>query len=127
MAAIEDGLYQPSMKARMAELESEKVEITARLAEAPASIPDIHPGIAEIYKGKVARLTKTLADPETRLDASSDIRSLVGRIVPHPGEKRGEVHATLHGSLMGILDFVNDNPQPDANRVIIRVRPGSPG
>jgi DNA invertase Pin-like site-specific DNA recombinase len=127
MAAIEDGLYQPAMKARMAELERKRVEITARLAEAPQGIPDIHPGIAEIYKRKVAALTETLKDPATRLDASSDIRSLVGRIVLHPGAKRGEVHATLHGSLMGFLDFVNDTPQPENRRVITSVAPGSPG
>ncbi|HEV7310911.1 recombinase family protein [Sphingopyxis sp.] len=125
MAAIEDGLYQPSMKARMAELEHEKAEIAARLAEAPARVPDVHPGIAEIYKRKVARLTETLNDPQAQLDASADIRALVGKIVLHSGEKRGEVHATLHGSLMGILDFVNDNPEPDADRVIIKVCPGS--
>jgi site-specific DNA recombinase len=124
MAAIEDGLYQPTMKARMTELERERAEITARLAEAPQGIPDIHPGIAEIYKRKVAALSDTLKDPETRLDASSDIRSLVGKIVLHPGEKRGEVHATLHGSLMGILDFANDTP-PEASRVITSVAPGS--
>lgn len=127
MAAIEDGLYEPSMKPRMAELEREKGKITARLAETPQHIPDIHPGIAEIYKNKVARLTETLEDPETQLDASSDIRSLVGKIVLHPGAKLGEVHATLHGSLVGILDFVNDNQQPDANRVVTSVASGSPG
>ncbi|WOF43869.1 recombinase family protein [Sphingopyxis indica] len=125
MAAIEDGLYQPSMKARMAELEREKAEITVRLAEAPAGIPDVHPGIAEIYKRKVARLTETLHDPHARLDASTDIRSLVGKIVLHAGEARGEVHATLHGSLMGILDFVNDNAQPGTDRVITKVCRGS--
>ncbi|MEL0156208.1 hypothetical protein [Sphingopyxis sp.] len=38
MAAIEDGLYQPAMKARIAELDREKAEITARLAEAPQNI-----------------------------------------------------------------------------------------
>src|SRR3546814_3587300 len=42
MAAIEDGLYQPAMKARMADLEQEKAEITARLVEAPQDVPDIH-------------------------------------------------------------------------------------
>lgn len=52
-------------------------------------LPDIHPGIAEIYKRKVAALTETLKDPETRRDASSDIRSQVGKIVLHPGKKRG--------------------------------------
>lgn len=125
MAAIEDGLYQPTMKARMAELEREKADVAARLAEAPQTVPDVHPGIAEIYKRKVAALAETLTDPATRLDASSDIRSLVGKIVLHPGEKRGQVHATLHGSLIGILDFANDNPQPEANRIITSVAPGS--
>ncbi|MBB6425114.1 recombinase family protein [Sphingopyxis sp. JAI128] len=125
MAAIEDGLYQPTMKARMAELEREREEITVRLTEAPPVIPDVHPGIAEIYKRKVAALTETLGDSDTRLDASSDIRSLVGKIILHPGEKRGEVRATLHGSLMGILDFVNHTPQPDERRVITSVPPGS--
>ncbi|UNK79118.1 hypothetical protein MNQ96_16475 [Sphingopyxis granuli] len=69
--------------------------------DALANIPDVHPGIAEIYTRKVAQLTGTLGDPETRLDASSDIHSLVSKIIVSPGERRGEVHATLHGSLMG--------------------------
>lgn len=127
LTAIEDGFYQPSMKARMAELEREKAEIAARIAEAPRDIPDVHPGIAEIYRRKVAYLVETLDDPDTRLDASSDIRSLIGRIVLHPGEKRGQVHATLHGELMGILDFVNGTSQPEAGRVITKVASGSLG
>jgi len=36
MAAIEDGLYQPSMKARMIELEQQEAEIEARLSEGTA-------------------------------------------------------------------------------------------
>ena len=127
MAAIEDGLYQPAMKARMAELEDERCEIAARLAEAPQGVPDVHPGMAEIYKRKVAALTKTLGDPNTRLDASSDIRSLVGKIILHPGTKRGEVHATLHGSLVRILDFVNDVRKSQPDRVITKLVSGSPG
>ncbi|WP_067735060.1 recombinase family protein [Novosphingobium naphthalenivorans] len=127
LTAIEDGFYQPSMKARMAELEREKAEITTRMAETPRDIPDVHPGIAEIYRRKVARLVETLDDPDTRLDASSDIRSLIGRIILHPGEKRGQIHATLHGELMGILDFVNGASQPGAGRVITNVASGSRG
>ena len=127
MAAIEDGLYQPTMKARMAELERERVEVAARLAETPQDIAYIHPGVAEIYKRKVTRLTETLEDPDTRLDATSDIRSLVGKIVLHRGNKRGEVHVMLHGSLIGILDFLNDNPLPDPSRVTTSMASGSPG
>lgn len=109
MAAIEDGMYRPAMKARMAELERQKVGLNQRLSEAPASVPDIHPGIADVYRRKVERLVETLEDPATRAEAAADIRSLVGKIVLFPGDKRGEVHATLHGALMGILDFVGDD------------------
>jgi site-specific DNA recombinase len=75
----------------------------------------------------VARFVETLGDPDTRLDASNDIRSLVGKIVLHPGEKRGEVRAMLHGSLIGILDFANDNPRPETRRLITSVGTGSLG
>ena len=38
-------------------------------------------------------------------------KKIVHSIVLFPGDKRGEVHATLHGELMGILDFVEtDGP-----------------
>jgi len=110
MAAIEDGLYQPAMKARMAELERQRAEIEARLAMVPPAIPDVHPGIADIYRRRVAHLTETLDDPETRLEAAAALRSIVGKIILVPGEKRGEVLATLRGELMDILDFVRATP-----------------
>ena len=112
ITAIEDGLYQPAMKSRMAELERQKADIAARLAQLPQPIPDVHPGIAEIYKREMTRFTQALEDPETRLDASQAIRSLIHRIVLHPGEKRGEIHATLHGALVGILDFARETSDP---------------
>ena len=56
MTAIEDGMYQPAMKARMAELERRKAEIAARLRDAPADLPDVNPNVAELYRRKVARL-----------------------------------------------------------------------
>jgi DNA invertase Pin-like site-specific DNA recombinase len=124
MTAIEDGLYQPAMKARMAELERQKADIAARMAQAPQAIPDVHPGIAEIYKRQMARLTQALEDPETRLEASQAIRSLIDRIVLHPGEKRGEIHATLHGALMGILDCAQESPR-SAALVTTKVASGS--
>ena len=50
MAAIEDGMYQPTMKARMAELERQKAEIETRLRDAPADLPDVNPNVAEVYR-----------------------------------------------------------------------------
>ena len=115
MAAIEDGMYQPAMKARMDDLEGQKAEIMARMAEAPADVPDIHPNIAEIYKAKVLHLTEALADPELHCEAADAIRALVGEVVLTPGERRGTMQAVLRGALLSILAFVADrrgDPRP---------------
>jgi hypothetical protein len=116
MDAVEDGMYQPAMKARMIELEQQKAEINARLAEAPADLPDVHPNIAEHYRAKVIRLAETLAEPESNGEARNDIRSLVGEVVITPGDKRGESHATLRGELGAILDLAagrRRSPRPE--------------
>ncbi len=117
IAAIEDGMYQPAMKARMAELEKQKVEIVARLDCSEPQPLDVNPNIAEVYRRKVARLTDALADPQTNQEAATAIRSLIGDIVLTPGDKRGQVHATLRGELMSILDFAAER--------IARATPGA--
>ena len=66
---------------------------------------DIHPNIAGIYRRKVARLADALKHPEDRDEAATAIRGLIERIVLVPGEKWGEVHATLHGDLGTILEW----------------------
>jgi site-specific DNA recombinase len=109
IAAIEDGLYQPAMKVRMTELERQKAEIAARLAQAPQPVPAIHPNMADAYRRKVERLVETLDHPEIRHEAAGELRSIIARIVLTPGEKRGQLHASLHGELPAILDFANDN------------------
>jgi DNA invertase Pin-like site-specific DNA recombinase len=109
IAAIEDGLYQPAMKARMTELERQKTEITARLARAPHPVPAIHPNMADAYRRKVERLVETLDQSEIRDEAANALRSIIARIVLMPGEKRGQLHAALHGELPTILEFANDN------------------
>ncbi|HEY0123232.1 MAG TPA: recombinase family protein [Rhizobium sp.] len=106
IAAIEDGMYQPSMKARMEELERQKAEIAARMAKAPADVPDVHPNIANLYRLRIERLTEALSDPDGGRQAAEALRSLIGEIVLTPGKKRGEVHAELRGELFGILDSI---------------------
>jgi site-specific DNA recombinase len=105
MAAIEDGMYQPAMKARMAELEQQRAEIEARLRDAPLDLPDVNSNIAEVYRRKVVHFADTLADGETGHEAVAALRSLVGDVVLRPGERRGEVQATLRGELLAILDM----------------------
>ena len=55
--AITDGMYHPSMKAKMTGLEARKQELTALLADAPADNPALLPNEASIYWQKVATLT----------------------------------------------------------------------
>ena len=105
IAAIEDGGYMRGMSDRLRELEARQDELVGRLAAAPADLPDIHPNIAGIYRRKVARLADALNHPEDRDEATTAIRGLIERIVLTPGEKWGEVHATLHGDLETILEW----------------------
>jgi DNA invertase Pin-like site-specific DNA recombinase len=112
MAAIEDGMYQPAMKTRMAELEREKSEIEARLSDARPDLPDVNPNVAEIYRRKVTRLAEALADSQAGQEAASAIRSLIGNVMLTPGERRGEVNATLRGELMAILDLAAGRGAP---------------
>jgi site-specific DNA recombinase len=126
IAAIEDGLYQPAMKARMTELERQKVEIAARLTRAPQPVPTIHPNMADAFRRKVERLVETLDHPEIRHEAASVLRSIIARIVLTPGEKRGQLHASLHGQIPAILDFANDNAHSaPAPLVLSQVASGS--
>ena len=108
IAAIEDGGYVRGMSDRLRELEARQDEIAERLSAAPADLPDIHPNVAEIYRRKVARLAEALNRPEDRDEAASAIRGLIERIVITPGEKWGEVHATLCGDLGTILEWTGD-------------------
>jgi DNA invertase Pin-like site-specific DNA recombinase len=112
LAAIEDGMYQPVMKARMEELERQRTGIMARIAEAPADLPDVHPNLSNIYRAKVARLADALNDPDAAREAAEAIRALIGEVVVTPGEKRGQVHATLRGELIAILDIAGQGGKP---------------
>jgi len=100
-------MYQPSMKARIDELERQKAEIIARQMKAPTDTPDVHPNIASIYRKRVERFTYALHSHDDGRIAAEELRSLIEEVVLMPGEKRGEVHAKLRGELFGILDFVD--------------------
>jgi hypothetical protein len=101
------------MKARLAELERQKAEIEVRLRAGEPELPDVNPNVAELYRRKVKHLAEALADDDpSSQEAAVALRSLIGEVVLTPGEKRGEVNATLRGELMGILDFTNGGNAP---------------
>lgn len=114
LVAIEDGMYQPSLKARLADLERQKAELQQRQSERPAIVPFIHPNVAELYRRRVAFLVDALDDPNLREEVTQDIRSIVGKIVISPGPGWGQVEARLSGELMGILNVVNGRKSDDS-------------
>lgn len=65
MRAIEDGLYQPSTKARLAELETEKAALVASCNAAQVA-PNVlvHPNLAAVYRRKVEELESLLETAE---------------------------------------------------------------
>lgn len=124
IAAIKDGMYQPSMKARMDELERQKADIIARMAEAPADMPDVHPNVAANYSRNVARFAEALNDPDGGREAAGALPSLIGGIIVTPGGKRGEVHGELRGELMGILGLAAAQPEQGRMPVMFPVAAG---
>jgi site-specific DNA recombinase len=105
VAAIEDGGYSRALSNRLAELEKDRDALEDRLRPAPEDLPDLHPNIAELYRRKVERLIESLASPDMTPDAAEAIRGLVERVTLSPGEKRGEIMATLHGDLAAIVEW----------------------
>src|SRR5690606_15423208 len=87
--AIADGMYHPSMKGKMSELEARKAALEAERERVPETAPALlHPGLADIYRRKVAALTEALNDPSAKAEAATLIRGLLTeiRLLPVNGE-----------------------------------------
>ena len=88
--------------------DEERHELNALLANRPAAEPSLHPNLANIYREKIASLHEALADPATKDEAFSIIRSLIDevRLVPEDGQLRVEIRGALAGILA--LSAAND-------------------
>jgi len=107
---IEQGGFHRALLDRLTVLEAKQAALRESLAKAPADVPDLHPNIAELYRRKVARLSKALDHPDDRHEAMDTIRQRVTRVVITPSATRGEVHAVLHGDIVAIADRVSQRP-----------------
>jgi site-specific DNA recombinase len=106
MRAIEDGMYTPAMKTRMAELEAKRTHLEACLADMPAPEPvRLHPKLPEIYRRLVEELHHALNDPLIRDEAAETLRGLITKIVLTPRTSREGVDAILHGDVAAILEL----------------------
>ena len=107
VTAITEGMFHPSMKAKMDALEAERAELEAKLAVLPEPEPvAIHPGLAETYARKVADLAEALNDPEARPEAADLLRGLIESVtlIPEPDAPNGHV-VELRGELGAIMSL----------------------
>jgi len=103
MKAIEDGLYQPTMKARMEDLERQRAQLQAGLVEIAVPTLAIRPDMADTYRRRVEELVIEFTDPASTMRAYGIIRAMITEVVIRPGARRGKVDALLRGELTGIL------------------------
>ena len=105
VGAITDGMYHPSMKDKMTQLEARKLDLQEIGKRQRGAQPLLHPKMAAMYHEQMDALYEMLnSDIETpKLEASGILRTLISRIVLTPTEQGMEVK--LEGDLAGMLSL----------------------
>ncbi len=104
LAAIEDGLYEPSFKDRLAALRQEEAALIPTLdidTERTLALVG-HPRIAEAYRRKVEALEAVLDGPDG-FEARELIRSMIERVTLSRRSESQGLDAELSGDLAAIL------------------------
>ena len=105
MRAIEDGLYEPSMKQRLRTLQAERAILTEANEDTSSEELKIlsHPNIGQLYRRKVEELESVLTGPDAT-QAIDLIRSMIERVVLRPKVLgKGGLDLELYGELANIL------------------------
>lgn len=75
--AIVEGMFHPSMKAKMDTLEERKAMLESEMQSTPVLL---YPGLSDVYRGKVANLAEVLNDLATKTEVVEIIRSLLSEV-----------------------------------------------
>jgi len=102
--ALVDGVPAATVRDRMAALEVRKVVLQGELASAELPAPRLHPGLAQVYRDRVAELARVLGEDDAA-EARDLIRGLVEaiRLVPEAGFLRIEVRGAL-GAILALAE-----------------------
>ena len=119
ITAITDGMYHPSMKAKMTDLETRKTYLSDALAEHVDQPLRLHPGLADVYRRKVADLRRALNDEGTKAEAVEVLRGLISEIRLAP--QHGKLQIELVGALASIM-ALGDAGQTKAHASGVGVR-----
>jgi site-specific DNA recombinase len=99
--AIEEGLYEPKRRERMRRpLERRREALEAEVAAAREPEPRLHPGLADVYRAKVAALREALV-AEDGHEAREVLRPLVEAVVLVPEGRKLAIE--VRGNLAAIL------------------------
>ncbi len=93
--AIAGGMYHPSMKGKMPELESRKAALELERDQLPEEAPALlHPGLSELYREKITNLIAALSASSVKQQATEILRSLISeiRMIPGPFRTRRTPH-----------------------------------
>jgi site-specific DNA recombinase len=117
VTAITQGMFHPSMKAKMDGLEAQRASLEAKLAALPQQNPvAIHPGLAEIYARKIADLVSALNEQDKRSEAADLLRGVIEKIILRPDADAPNGHAIeLRGELGAILSLCGKDVAANAN------------
>lgn len=105
MSAIEDGIYTPTTRARLLELEQHQKLIAVELNKASPQAIRFHPNLAAIYQAKVEKLQEALDGDGERSEAAEILRGLIAEIRLTPDQQAGTLLVELTGALAAILTF----------------------
>ena len=117
ITAIAQGMFHPSMKARMDGLETDKARLATQLTDLPEPEPiTLHPGLADTYARTIADLVTALNADDTREEAADILRGLIEKIVllPDAAAPNGNAIA-LYGELGAILSLCGAGDSTNAN------------
>ncbi|MDB6453759.1 hypothetical protein [Falsirhodobacter sp. 20TX0035] len=110
LSAIEDGMYHPSMKAKMDGLEARQIELGQTLANRPEPPAlRLHPSLGSRFRSEIARLSEALQTPDGKRKATTLLRGLISevRMIPEVGAPGGH-RIELIGELARILSLTED-------------------
>ena len=104
MGAIEDGLYEPAMKARLKDLQAERDTLAVGDDDATEAELTIlsHPALPDLYRRKVEQLEKVL-ESEDKSEAMEIIRAMIESVDLTPRAGGAGLDAVLRGDLAHIL------------------------
>ena len=107
ITAISEGLRAPGLQQKLDHLESEKVRLQGLLNAPEINPVRLHPGIADTWSKKVAELKLLLRQEDTRAEAMEVVRSLIERVMIHPG-KEGKFEIELEGEIARMIELCLD-------------------